>query len=323
MKPQSIVRTDGAPASPQGVTCVIPVYNEHETLRPLVERIEKALAGIPHRILFVDDGSTDGSREVLRALHEEHAAVDLILFRRNRGKTAALAAGFAEASTPCIVTLDADLQDEPNEIPRMLAALESGLDIVVGWKQKRHDPWHKVWPSRIYNGGVARLFGLPLHDVNCGLKAYRAEAAKAVPLRGQMHRLIPVLAARHGFRSGEIPVEHHPRLHGHSKYGFSRFLYGAIDVLTAWFLDRYGDAPSHFFGKWGLIAIALGLAVMAAGAVTAATISLAGGLITLIVGVLYVGGGKLFVLTGLLAELLIRQRGTMDFESAIEHRLFH
>lgn len=323
MKPQQVICPAGAPEGLPAVTCVIPVYNEHETLRPLVERIEAALSGTPHRILFVDDGSTDGSREVLRALHGEYEGVDVILFRRNRGKTAALSAGFAEAATPYIVTLDADLQDDPKEIPRLLAALETGLDIAVGWKQTRHDPWHKVWPSRIYNGGVARLFGLPLHDINCGLKAYRAEAAKSVALRGQMHRLIPVLAARQGYRSGEVAVEHHPRRHGYSKYGVSRFLYGGLDVLTAWFLDRYGDAPAHFFGKWGLAAIALGLAIMAAGGVAAATVSLTGGVIALVAGALYVLGGKLFVLTGLLGELMIRQHGPMDIDGAVEQRLFH
>lgn len=223
------------------VTVVIPVYNEHETLRPLAAQVREQLRDTPHRILFVDDGSSDASWEVLSALHTECPDVDALRFAANSGKTLALAAGFSRADGDAIITMDADLQDDPAEIPRFLAALETGYDLVNGWKVTRHDPWTKRFPSRVYNRGISLLFGLHLHDVNCGFKAMRVDVAKRLPLRGDMHRLIPVLAARNGARVTEMGVQHHPRRWGSSKYGFERFWEGIRDALCVVLAGKQQD----------------------------------------------------------------------------------
>jgi dolichol-phosphate mannosyltransferase len=240
------------------LTLVIPVFNERESLRPLVEQIEEHAAAWPHHIILVDDGSTDGSFEVMESLHAEYSAVDLIRLRRNFGKTAALAAGIARAKGDVLVTMDADLQDDPRELPRLLDKLNEGYDLVVGWKRVRHDPWHKTFPSRVYNHMASRLFGLDLHDINCGFKAMRMDVALSLPLYGELHRMISVHAAARGYLVAEVPVEHHPRRFGRSKYGWSRFLRGGMDMLSTWFLLRHGQAPSHVFGKAGCVGVAGG-----------------------------------------------------------------
>ena len=236
---------------------VIPVYNEQDSLDALANAITAHTGGRPHRVLFVDDGSTDASWERILRLRERHPHMDAVRLRRNFGKTIALGVGFALARGEIIVTMDADLQDDPKELPRMLAKLDEGFDVVCGWKQRRHDPWHKTIPSRVYNAWIARMFKLPIHDVNTGFKAMRAGAVKAMPLHGDMHRLIPVFASNMGYRVTEIPVEHHARRFGKSKYGFERFAKGALDAITAMFLTRHGDAPGQFFGKMILFSAAL------------------------------------------------------------------
>jgi len=221
------------------VTVVIPVFNERETLAPLAEQAQRYLVPYEHTILFVDDGSTDGSAEVLRTLHARSDDIHVLRFHRNYGKTAALAAGFARADGDVVVTMDADLQDDPKEIPRFIQKIEDGFDVVCGWKTNRRDPWTKILASRVYNRVTSRLFRLELHDINCGYKALRASIAKRLPLRDDMHRLIPVLAAQLGARIAEIPVEHHARRWGVSKYGVARFWRGVRDTVTLLLATRY------------------------------------------------------------------------------------
>jgi len=253
------------------LSLVIPVYNERESLDQLFAEIDAVARAekLELEIVFVDDGSQDGSWEMIRELAGKHPEVHGIRFRRNFGKAAALAAGFRQARGEYVMTLDADLQDDPGEIPRFLKALEGvgvhdprnppqPLDVVSGWKRLRHDPWHKVGPSRVFNWLVSRLTGVRLHDHNCGMKAYRAEVLREIRLYGELHRFIPVLAAARGFRVGEIVINHRARRFGQSKYGVKRFLKGFLDLLTVKFLTGYGQRPQHLLGSLGLVSFLLG-----------------------------------------------------------------
>jgi glycosyltransferase involved in cell wall biosynthesis len=247
------------------ISIVIPIFDEHDSLPSLfAEIIEVARAHqLEAEILFVDDGSADGSWAFIRETAIAHAEVRGFRFRRNFGKAAALSAGFHAARGDIIFTLDADLQDDPAEIPRFLALMNepkaSGrLDVVSGWKRVRHDPWHKVWPSRVFNRMVSWLTGVYLHDHNCGMKCYRAEVFREVRLYGELHRFIPVLAAARGFRVGEIEINHRPRRFGHSKYGVRRFVKGFLDLLTVKFLTGFGQRPQHLLGSLGLGSFLLG-----------------------------------------------------------------
>ncbi len=242
------------------ISIVIPVYNEKESLEVLRDEIDAVgrQANLELEILFVDDGSTDGSWEVIRQLSEKDQRVRGIRFRRNFGKAAALSAGFREIRGNPVVTLDGDLQDNPKEIPRLLAAMDQGVDVVSGWKRVRRDPWHKVGPSRVFNLLVSWLTGVWLHDHNCGMKCYRNPIFKEVRLYGELHRFIPVLAAARGYKVGEIEIDHRPRRFGHSKYGVHRFVKGFLDLLTVKFLTGYGQRPQHLLGTIGLLAFALG-----------------------------------------------------------------
>jgi dolichol-phosphate mannosyltransferase len=247
------------------ISVVIPTYNERESLVTLHEEIRAsaAAADLDLEVLFVDDGSTDGSWSIIADLARKDPLVRGFRFRRNFGKAAALSAGFRAAAGDLILTLDADLQDDPAEIPRFLAEMDRGLDVVSGWKKRRLDPWHKVWPSRVFNGMVSWLTGVRLHDHNCGMKCYRAEVFREVRLYGELHRFIPVLAAARGFRVGELVIKHRPRRFGHSKYGFRRFVKGFLDLLTVKFLTGFGQRPQHLLGTVGLLAFAGGLLGMA------------------------------------------------------------
>jgi glycosyltransferase involved in cell wall biosynthesis len=244
------------------ISVVIPLYNEAESLATLygelVGTFEAHQLG-PFEILFVDDGSLDDSWEVIRKLAEADTRVRGIRFRRNFGKAAALTAGFRAAKGLTIFTLDGDLQDNPAEIPRFLAKLDEGFEVVSGWKRTRHDPWHKVGPSRIFNRMVSSLTGCKLHDHNCGFKAYRREVLDEVTLYGELHRFVPVLAHGRGFKVAEIVVKHRARRFGHSKYGVARFIKGLLDLLTVHFLSRYGQRPLHVLGALGLAMLVLGL----------------------------------------------------------------
>ena len=242
------------------LSAVIPVLNEVESL----EQLHKELCDVAARndydleIIFIDDGSSDGSWELIERLAAKDARIRGIRFRRNFGKAAALTAGFAEAHGSEVMTLDADLQDDPREIPRFLAELEKGLDVVSGWKKVRHDPWHKVIPSRIFNGMIGYLTGVKLHDHNCGMKCYRNDILKEVRIYGELHRFVPVLAAARGFSVGELVIAHRSRKFGHSKYGAKRFIKGFLDLLTVKFLTGYGQRPQHLLGAVGLLSFALG-----------------------------------------------------------------
>jgi dolichol-phosphate mannosyltransferase len=214
-------------------------------------------------MIFVDDGSTDGSWEAIRTFAASDPRVRAIRFRRNFGKAAALDAGFRAARGQQVITLDADLQDDPHEIPRLLEKLGQGYDVVSGWKKKRNDPWHKVLPSRAFNWLVSRLTRVRLHDHNCGLKCYRREIFDEVRLYGELHRFVPVLAHARGFRVAEIEVNHRPRRFGRSKYGWRRFLRGFLDLLTVKFLTGFGQRPQHFLGTVGLLFVLAGLGGLA------------------------------------------------------------
>ncbi len=247
------------------ISIVIPVYNEQPSLARLHAEIAAVAReqGYDIELLFIDDGSTDGSWAEIERLSAEDARVRGIRFRRNFGKAAALSAGFSESRGDLIMTLDADLQDDPQEIPRFLAEMDRNLDVVSGWKQVRHDPWHKVLPSRVFNWMVSRLTGVQLHDHNCGMKCYRRPIFKEVRLYGELHRFVPVLAAARGYRVGEIVIQHRAREHGRSKYGVGRFVKGFLDLLTVKFLTGFGQRPQHVLGTVGLGAFLLGVLGMA------------------------------------------------------------
>ncbi|MCO6466686.1 MAG: glycosyltransferase family 2 protein [Bradyrhizobiaceae bacterium] len=236
------------------VTVVIPLLNEEESLPILGAKLEEVLNRIAPdswNVLFIDDGSTDGSYRVLEDLHTKNHRFTAIRFRRNYGKSAALAVGFAEARGEYVITMDADLQDDPQELPALIAKLEEGYDLVSGWKRKRYDPWHKTIPSKLFNAVTSMMSGIKLHDFNCGLKAYRREVVETVQVYGEMHRYIPALAHWEGFRVTELPVQHHPRKYGVSKFGVSRFLKGFLDLLTVLFTTRFVKRPMHLFGGVG------------------------------------------------------------------------
>lgn len=243
------------------IAIVIPVLNEQDSLVALRQQISEVAAAnrLDIEVIFVDDGSTDGSWETEMRLAAEVPHTRAIRFRRNFGKAAALAAGFEAAKRPLVMTMDADLQDDPKEIPRFLEALRGGADVVSGWKQVRHDPWHKTGPSRVFNWMVGRLTGVRIHDHNCGFKAYRREIFNEVRLYGELHRFVPVLAAARGWKVGEIAVEHHPRQFGTSKYGARRLVKGFLDLLTIYFLTGYAQRPLHLMGSVGLVSFVAGL----------------------------------------------------------------
>jgi glycosyltransferase involved in cell wall biosynthesis len=252
------------------ISLVVPVYNEKDSLNLLYDQALKSwrdTAGA-FEIIFIDDGSKDGSWPVIRHLAGADRRVRGIRFRRNFGKAAALQAGFQAARGEVIFTLDADLQDDPEEIPFFLSAIAEGFDVVSGWKRRRHDPWHKVWPSRVFNAMVSGLTGVRLHDHNCGFKCYRAEVVRELRLYGELHRFVPVLAAARGFTVTELEVNHRPRRFGHSKYGVRRFVKGFLDLMTVKFLTGFGQRPQHVLGSIGLGSFFLGVAGMAYLAVT-------------------------------------------------------
>jgi dolichol-phosphate mannosyltransferase len=242
------------------LSIVIPVFNESESLEPLHAELSAVAEheGYDMEIIFVDDGSRDDSWKLIRRLAEQDPRVHGLRFRRNFGKAAALSAGFAQARGELVMTLDADLQDDPQEIPRFLAEMQKDLDVVSGWKRVRHDPWHKVYPSRVFNWLVSTLTGVRLHDHNCGMKCYRREIFDEVQLYGELHRFVPVLAASRGFRVGEIEIAHRARKFGRSKYGVGRIVKGFLDLLTVKFLTGFGQRPQHVLGTAGLTSFSLG-----------------------------------------------------------------
>jgi len=247
------------------ISVVIPLLNEAENLRPLYQKLTEVLGqtGKSYELLFIDDGSTDDSFVVLSELHGQDAEhVKVIRFRGNFGKSSALAAGFAESKGEIVFTIDADLQDDPAEIPAFLTKLDEGYDLVSGWKKVRNDPLGKTLPSKIFNWFTRTLTGVKLHDFNCGFKCYRREVIEAIDVYGEMHRYLPALASELRFRVGEIPVRHHPRQAGKSKYGLERFTRGAADLVTILFLMRYFRRPAHLFGTAGFGFSGLGFLIL-------------------------------------------------------------
>jgi glycosyltransferase involved in cell wall biosynthesis len=248
------------------ISVVVPLYNEEKSIPELYAAITEVLTPLQrqYEIVFVDDGSRDESFAVLRQIHQKNPrTVRIIRFNRNYGKSAALAVGIEHAQGEIIVTMDADLQDDPVAIPDMIALLEQGWDVVSGWKKKRHDPVSKTVPSKFWNLFTSCVSGLRLHDFNCGFKAYRANAAKSLEIYGERHRYLPALAHWDGYRVTEMVVPHHPRKYGKSKYGFIRFLNGLLDLVTLLFLRKYLKNPLHFFGFLGLLLGFAGSAVLA------------------------------------------------------------
>ena len=241
---------------PKDLSIVVPVFNEAENLRPLMAEIVTALAdeALDYEVIFIDDGSTDNSFDVLRRLHKENEDVVAIRFRRNYGQTAAFAAGFQRARGRTILTIDADGQNDPADIPRLMAKLEEGYHVVNGWRQNRQDDFlRRRLPSFLANRLIARLSDVPLHDRGCSLRLFRAEVARELKLYGELHRFIPEMVNFAGFTMAEVPVSHRPRVAGHSKYGISRTFRVILDLFTILFLRRYSDRPMHLFGTWGIV----------------------------------------------------------------------
>ena len=242
------------------LSIIVPVFEEEKTLVELQRQVPSVCSenDIDYELIFVDDGSCDQSWEIIRQLSQEHREVTGIRFRRNFGKAAALTAGMKAAEGEIIMMMDADLQDDPAEIPKFLEKYRQGYDVVNGWKEHRHDPWHKVYPSKIFNWMIGRLSGLKLHDHNCGIKLFHRDVASEIRIYGELHRFIAVLAYARGFKIAEVPVHHRSRKFGHSKYGVKRFARGFLDLLTVTFLTGYGQRPHHILGGIGLFFFALG-----------------------------------------------------------------
>ena len=291
------------------LSVVVPLLNEEATLEQLYRELEAAFTPtkLEWEVVFVDDGSTDGSYRELVRLHGAHLNVRVVRLRRNFGKAAALAAGIEIASGEVIVTMDADLQDDPAEIPNLVAKLDDGFDVVSGWKCDRHDPLVRRFVSRIYNTATRFATGVKLHDMNCGLKAYRAEVFEHVRLYGERHRFVPVLAHHLGFSVAELPVNHRPRTNGHSRFGIERYLRAPFDLLTIVFMGRYRYRPLHLFGGVGLTASLAGVAIL--GYLTVIKVGGAGigGRPLLLLGVLLVVVGIQFLSLGLIGEMLTSQ----------------
>ncbi len=292
------------------ISVVVPVRDEERSVGPLHEELRATLdqLGQPWEIVFVDDGSGDGTYAALTRLHHGTDGVRVVRLRRNFGKAAALAAGFAHARGEIVVTIDGDGQDDPAEIPRLLAKLDEGFDLVSGWKARRQDPWRRRLLSRVFNSVTGRLSGLRLHDLNCGLKAYRAEVLSGLRLYGELHRFIPVLAHYRGFRVAEVPVNHRAREHGRSRYGLERYVRGFFDLLTVTFMGRYRYRPLHLFGSVGLALGAVGMGVL----VYLTVLKIGGEAIghrpLLTLGVLLVVVGIQLFSLGLVAELVTNLR---------------
>lgn len=303
-------------SSPCDVSIVIPLYNERDSINELAERIAEHAERITAQweVWFIDDGSNDGSCEIIESLHNRDARFKLVRFRRNYGKSAALAVGFKKARGKYVITMDADLQDDPAELPALIAKIEEGYDMVSGWKKKRHDPISKTIPSKFFNFVTGLISGIRIHDFNCGLKAYKSEVVKSVVVYGEMHRYIPVLAKMAGFSVNEIPVQHHPRKHGKTKFGLSRFFKGFLDLLTVVFTSRYTQRPLHVFGTIGSILLFAGIIINGWLTVEWFMGYPVSNRPLLMLGVLLMLVGIQLISTGLLAEMVTKQeQTTMDY----------
>jgi len=289
------------------LSIVIPAYNEQDSLPSLVREIGEACGplGLEYDILVVDDGSTDETLETVDRIAGENPRVRGIGLRRNFGKSEALAVGISQTVSEFVITLDADGQDNPADIPRMLAELDSGLDLVSGWKVDRRDPITRRVASKVFNTATAWTSGVDMHDMNCGFKAYRGDCARSLDIYGEMHRYLPVLAAQEGWRVGEIPVDHRAREHGRSKFGLERYPRGALDLLTVVFLGRYRSRPLHLFGGVGALLAIVGVVISLYLAILRLSGDAIGGRPLLILGVLFIVVGVQLISLGLLAQLIV------------------
>ena len=311
---KAILRADETYRSPMAserrqtpeISFVIPAMNEEDSLQELTSKIAEHVGTDNYEIILIDDGSTDDTWAVMQALADLNPKhIRGLRFRSNRGKAAGLQAGFDVAKGDLIFTMDADLQDDPKEIPRFIAKIHEGYDLVSGWKAVRHDPWHKVLPSRVFNRMLSYFSQVKLHDHNCGFKCYRREVAKSIKLFGELHRMVPSLAGMQGFKVTEIVVQHHARQFGVSKYGVERFIRGFSDMLTMGFLRVYRERPSHFanFCAVGYGAVGLSMVVIA----IVAGVQTFAGIASLLVATAFFGMGGACMIAGLFAELVIRQ----------------
>ncbi len=295
------------------ISYVIPVLNEEESLNQLYNEIVQNNPDCEYEIIFIDDGSNDQSYRIMSALAEHDKGVKSIRFRRNFGKAAALQVGFQLAEGDYVFTLDADLQDDPVEIPNFLKKMDEGFDLVSGWKKKRNDPIYKTLPSKLFNYITARTFKLKLKDFNCGYKLYKREVVKEITLYGEMHRYIPVLAHALGFRIGEMPVNHRARIFGKSKYGIERYLRGFFDLLTVKMVTFYVKSPLYLFGRIGIFSVGLG--VLLTGYLAVLKIFYGQPLSNrplLFLGILMILAGLQFVSMGLISELIINRSQTKN-----------
>lgn len=289
------------------VSYVIPVKDEEESLEELYSRIRSVSENlsIPFEIIFIDDGSSDKSFFVLKSISEKDNRVKIIRFRRNFGKASALSAGFEKAKGDIVITLDADLQDDPKEIPKFIRLIEEGYDVVSGWKKERKDPISKRLPSKIFNKLTSFLTGVDIHDFNCGFKAYRREVVENLEIYGELYRYIPALAQAKGFKVGEVIVEHHPRRYGKSKYGWERIVKGFLDLFTVVFITRFLKRPMHFFGGTGLFFFVFGFIINLGLTIYKFTTgALIGNRPLLLFGVLLMILGVQFLSIGLLGEMI-------------------
>ncbi|MBO7255371.1 MAG: glycosyltransferase family 2 protein [Paludibacteraceae bacterium] len=303
------------------ISVVVPLYNEAESLEELFLWIKKVMQAnaFSFEVLFINDGSTDKSWKIIETLAKENSEVKAISFQRNYGKSPALFCGFERAKGDVVITMDADLQDSPDEIPELYKMIkEDGYDLVSGWKKKRYDgTFSKNIPSKIYNATARWVTGLKLHDMNCGLKAYRNEVVKNIEVYGEMHRYIPYLAKNAGFTNiGEKVVQHQARKYGNSKFGLNRFVHGYLDLFSLWFLSKFGKTPMHFFGLWGSVVFLIGfISVVVVGSIKLSAI-IAGERAPLVTDLPYfylaltmmIIGVQMF-LTGFLGELISRSSG--------------
>lgn len=322
---------DAGQDKPGLVSFVVPVFNEQDSIEELTRRIGEVCqqSGIRYEIILVDDGSTDESWQTIEELANKCDKFSGIRFRRNFGKADALQAGIQASAGTTIITMDADLQDDPEEIPRFLESMDQGLDVVSGWKKVRHDPWHKRMPSFAFNTLVSWLTGVKLHDHNCGFKAYRREVFDEVTLYGERHRFVPVLAAAKGWKVGEIEVRHHARQFGHSKYGLSRLVKGFLDLLTVHLLTGYSGRPFHLIGSIGLFCFAAG----GVGILYLSAVRLVSHWLDSMADVhlhetavfyyciLAILLGAQFLTTGLLAELIVSRTSTRESDFSVAEKI--
>lgn len=296
------------PSNRPALSVLVPVFNEVESLRQLYNEINSACDGVvhSHEIVFVDDGSSDGSAQALDDLAKEDARVAVIHLRRNFGKSPALAAGFEYVRGEIVITLDADLQDDPSMIPAFIERIRGGADLVSGWKQRRHDPLNKTLPSRVFNAVVRRLSGVNLRDFNCGFKAYRSECVKELRVYGGFHRFLPIFAHDRGFKVEELVVQHRARRHGFSKFGKGRLMEGMLDLPTVLLLTRYRTRPLHFFGIPGAMVFFIGFALLAYLTVLWSLGNPVGTRPLLTLGVLLTITGLQILCVGLVAEIVVR-----------------